>query len=591
MRIRTIAVVVAGTLGAALLTFPANLARADATESFAYTGSVQNFTVPANTTGITITAVGGGGGAYNDGDSSGPNGGGGAQVVAAYTPTAGTVLTIKVGAGGGGGGGSSQGGAATAVTGTGITVVAGGGGGSGPGAQGGSGAAGNTAAGGNGISSSYSGFGGNSSGNGAGGNGNPYPGGCGGAADPVGAAGGVGSANGANATNPPNGAGGGGYGGGNGGESGTGQQGGIAASFTNASGDGRGGDGAGFGGGGGGYAGGGGGGYGGGGGAANCGSSGAGGAGGSHSNDPDATFMAVANGAESSMSTAGGNGSVTIVVTAGPAPTPTPTPAPTNDPEPTPTPTATATVIATPSTTPTPTATDLRPGEATLVVNGVSSPGRVEPTADGSGLVVTGGGIQITIDAVGPTGIRLPLAPDGSLVLSQSGGLIMTGAGFDPSSIVTLFLFSTPVDLGSLQAGPGGAISGSARIPINTESGDHTIQAVGTGPDGKPVTVSLGVRVLPPAAARGANPTVAVMKSGPRSPGAAFDVAASGVQGRCSVTFWTRGSSVASKAGVAGRASATLHAPKATGSWAVTATVSGAGCEPIAAKTFVRVRN
>ncbi len=589
MRIRTIAVVAACGLGAALLTVPATLARADSTETFAYTGSVQTFTVPANTTGITITAVGGGGGAYNDGDSSGPNGGGGAQVVAAYAPPAGTVLTIKVGAGGGGGGGSSQGGAATAVTGTGITVVAGGGGGSGPGAQGGSGAAGNTAAGGNGISSSYSGFGGNSSGDGTGGNGNPYPGGCGGAADPVGAAGGVGSENGANATNPPNGAGGGGYGGGNGGESGTGQPGGIAASFTNAPGDGRGGDGAGFGGGGGGYAGGGGGGYGGGGGAANCGSSGAGGAGGSHSNDLGATFMAMANGADSSVSTAGGNGSVTIVVTSGPAPTPTPTPAPTTDPEPTPTPTATASVIATPSPTPTP--TDLRPGEGTVVVNGASSPVRVEPTADGSGLVVTGGGIQITIDAVGAAGNRLPLAPDGSLVLSQFGDLTMAGTGFDPSSIVTLFMFSTPVDLGSLHVGAGGAISGSVRIPMNTESGDHTIQAVGTGPDGKPVTVSLGVRVLSPAAARGANPTVAVMKSGPKRPGAAFDVAASGVQGRCHVTFWTRGSSVVSKAGVAGRAFATLHAPKVIGSWAVTATVSGAGCEPIAAKTFVRVRN
>jgi len=146
-----VAIVAAGVVSAALITIPANLARADVTETFSYTGSVQTFTVPSNASTITITAIGGGGGAvYDMYDGGGPNGGSGAQVTAVYALPAGTILTIKVGAGGGISGGQSQGGAATAVTGTGVTVVAGGGGGSGPGAAGGNGAASNTAAGGNG---------------------------------------------------------------------------------------------------------------------------------------------------------------------------------------------------------------------------------------------------------------------------------------------------------------------------------------------------------------------------------------------------------------------------------------------------------
>jgi len=406
----------------------------------------------------------------------------------------------------------------------------------------------------------------------------------------AGAAGGAGAANGANGSIPPNGGGGGGYRGGNGGNANTGQPGGAAASFDNASAtDGRGGDGAGFGGGGGGYAGGGGGGYGGGGGAANCGSQGAGGAGGSYANDPDATFAPASNGADTDSTFVGANGSVQIIVTTVQVPAPAPTPTSELPPTPTTTPTVAPSSPATPSAAPSP--TELKPGVGTIVVNGESVSILVEPTVDGSRLTIIGAGIAFTIDAVGPAGAALPLAPDGSLVLSQSGEFTMSGFGFDPSSSVTLFMFSTPTQLGTLPVPRNGALLGSVTIPASTSTGDHTIQAVGTGVDGMPMTVSLGVRVLTPTAALGAHPTVSLMNPSPKPPGTAFTVVAAGVQARCAVTFWTRGSSVVAKAGIAGHAIATVVAPRRSGTWAVTARVFGSGCEAVSAKTFVLVRD
>ncbi len=224
------------------------------------------------------------------------------------------------------------------------------------------------------------------------------------------------------------------------------------------------------------------------------------------------------------------------------------------------------------------------------MVNGTSIAIKVEENADGSGLLITGEGISFQLDAVGPTGSPLPLAPDGSLVLSQGGQFTMTGFGFASTSVVTLFMFSTPTQIGTLPVGSKGAVGGSLLIPVTTTTGDHTIQAVGTGANGKPLTLSLGVTVLTPPAARGANPAITLVKPGSLAAGTAFTVQATGVQARCTVTFWTRANNASAKAGIAGRATAVLKANSATGRWAVTAKVSGTGCEPLTVKTYVQVR-
>ena len=166
----------------------------------------------------------------------------------------------------------------------------------------------------------------------------------------------------------------------------------------------------------------------------------------------------------------------------------------------------------------------------------------------------------------------------------------MTGFGFSPTSLVTLFMFSTPVQLGSLPVGSNGAVAGALLIPASTQPGSHTVQAVGRGVNGQSLTLSLGVTVLAPAAARGAHPVIALAQPSAKTPGSTFAVVASGVQARCPVTFWVKGSSVTAFAGVAGHATAFLKAPQQQGRWAVTLRVSGSGCDSTTVKTFVQVR-
>jgi hypothetical protein len=73
--------------------------------NFGFTGSSQNFVVPATVCSITVQAwgAGGAGGAGEGGSGLGGNGGGGAYSFSVLSVTPGQVLTVKVGRGGSGG--------------------------------------------------------------------------------------------------------------------------------------------------------------------------------------------------------------------------------------------------------------------------------------------------------------------------------------------------------------------------------------------------------------------------------------------------------------------------------------------------------
>ena len=86
-------------LALSLLALPGRVAAQSLTLS--YTGSVQTYTVPAGSTGITIQASGaGGGGGGSDLDGPGAAGGNGATVSGTYLAAPGTVLNVYVGGGG-----------------------------------------------------------------------------------------------------------------------------------------------------------------------------------------------------------------------------------------------------------------------------------------------------------------------------------------------------------------------------------------------------------------------------------------------------------------------------------------------------------
>ena len=269
-----------------------------------------------------------------------------------------------------------------------------------------------------------------------------------------------------------------------------------------------------------------------------------------------------------------------------PAPNPAPAPEPEPSAEPTVTPTVTPVVI--PTTAPVAEPVALPAGEGGALINGVATPVTVAAAPGGKAVVVSAGGVTVEVGGTSPDGTPLPLAADGSLVIAPTGGVQMGGSGFSPNSMVSLYLYSTPTKLGELPVSANGSYSGAALIPAGIETGSHTIQAIGYTPDGSTLALSVGVTVKSVAAIRGANPVVKA-SAGAKIAGTRFTVNATGVQARCMVSFWTKGSTVKAKAGAAGRASATLTAPSTKGTWALTAKVTGAGCEQRVAKTMIKV--
>lgn len=70
--------------------------------------------------------------------------------------------------------------------------------------------------------------------------------------------------------------------------------------------------------------------------------------------------------------------------------------------------------------------------------------------------------------------------------------------GYAANAVVTFILESTPVLLGTATATEGGIVSGAFEVPRDLEPGDHTISAVGSGPDGEPVVNTETIQVPEP---------------------------------------------------------------------------------------------
>lgn len=144
---------------------------------------------------------------------------------------------------------------------------------------------------------------------------------------------------------------------------------------------------------------------------------------------------------------------------------------------------------------------NLQPGQGVIVINGVETPVVLTEAPNGAGLLVTGAGISVVLASLNSDGAPIQLAPDGSLVVSQTGGAVIGGAGFSPLSTVVLYLFSDPILLGAVTVNAQGEILGEVPIPVGTPTGRHTIQAVGTTTSGNSLALSLAVTVVTPAQA------------------------------------------------------------------------------------------
>ena len=218
-----------------------------------------------------------------------------------------------------------------------------------------------------------------------------------------------------------------------------------------------------------------------------------------------------------------GDSASIVVVVANAAPAPAPAPAPASEPStsasPTPTPTASAAIA--------PAATALGPvtnaansgvpaggvaaGTGVLIVNGEKVSVTVKPDAkDEKLLEVSGPGFTMSLAGLNAQGQPLGLTPDGALILEQDRTAAVAGTGFQPNSLVYLYLFSEPRFLGTVQTDAIGGFKGSVPLPADIADGRHTLQSNGFTPDGTVRSLSLGVVLATPVVATSKRATAKV---------------------------------------------------------------------------------
>ncbi len=174
-----------------------------------------------------------------------------------------------------------------------------------------------------------------------------------------------------------------------------------------------------------------------------------------------------------------------------------------------PVPTTTSTTIATaksktvvttstlpPVTTTTigpPSASKVAAGQTAVQVDGVDTDAKI--SRENNQMVVNAGSVSATLSGTDSTGKTLPLDTDGTVHLSAGDLIKVSVGGFEPKSIVEVWLFSTPTQLGSAVVATDGTMSGTYKLPFGIKSGSHRFVVTAKLPNGKATTFTLGVLI------------------------------------------------------------------------------------------------
>ena len=216
----------------------------------------------------------------------------------------------------------------------------------------------------------------------------------------------------------------------------------------------------------------------------------------SFTDDPE---IVVANPAVTPPSSGGGGSSSAPVPTPSPAPVPTPSPAPVPTPSPVPAPTPT--VAAPPPFVPTAPSSSIPIGQAIVEIRtpfgeliSARKEVNVSPT-DPYAQVITLATSQVTLSTTNASGVTNK-PQNARLTLSKGDVIKFSMRGFKPNSEVSVYIFSTPILLGTVTTDSEGNYNSSFPSPDGLDVGPHTIQLVGYLNDESFATISLPVLVI-----------------------------------------------------------------------------------------------
>jgi len=132
-------------------------------------------------------------------------------------------------------------------------------------------------------------------------------------------------------------------------------------------------------------------------------------------------------------------------------------------------------------------------GQSAVQVDGVQTDAVV--TRQANQMVVNAGSMSATLSGLDATGKRLSLDSEGNVHLSRGDVIKVSVGGFKPDSVVEVWLFSKPTQLGSAVVDADGTMNGTYRLPFGIKSGSHRVVVTAKMANGKPTTFTLGILV------------------------------------------------------------------------------------------------
>jgi uncharacterized repeat protein (TIGR01451 family) len=134
-------------------------------------------------------------------------------------------------------------------------------------------------------------------------------------------------------------------------------------------------------------------------------------------------------------------------------------------------------------------------GEATEVVDGETRKLEIE-VQDETRVVLRSTDFSLGIGATDAAGNPKRIASENAVVRLDPDGRVRTqGEGFQPGTVATVYMFSTPTVLGQLLIDEDGRFEGSLPMPDGIGLGRHTLQVTGVDQRGARRAASLGLLV------------------------------------------------------------------------------------------------
>jgi len=132
-------------------------------------------------------------------------------------------------------------------------------------------------------------------------------------------------------------------------------------------------------------------------------------------------------------------------------------------------------------------------GQTAVQVDGVETNAKV--SRQNNQMVVDAGSLTATLSGIDTSGKTLALDSDGNVHLSAGDVIKVSVGGFKPDSIVEVWLFSTPTQLGSAVVTADGTMNGTYKLPFGVKSGSHRVVVTAKLLNGKATTFTFGILV------------------------------------------------------------------------------------------------